>query len=223
MNLGIFTAMQKESQSFLSHAEGQCSVGDFVVYKIKLGEHTAHLCCPPNVGEIAAASACQLLISRFKAEAVLNFGIVGALTDSASVFSTVLVESVVHYDFDVSALDSLPVGRYVNFEDIAVPCDKTLLKLASEICTLPAVRCASADKFVADGKQKSLLNKQFGAEICDMESAGVLFTCKYNNVPCLLVKCISDSLNNALNDYEINSRAAAAGFFDFASKLADLL
>jgi adenosylhomocysteine nucleosidase len=85
------------------------------------------------------------------------------------------------------------------------------------------VRCASADKFVDDAEQKSKLAKDFGAEICDMESAGILFTSKMNNVPCLLVKCISDSLTGGSGEYAQNAKKAASGFFNFAEKLANLL
>lgn len=223
MKIGIFTAMQKEAASFLKNGAEKISVGNFNVWFFKLGSHDAVLCCPPAVGEIAAASACQLLISRFKVDVVLNFGVVGALTRQASVFSTVLVGSVVHYDFDVSAIDGVPVGRYPNFEDIAVQCDNALLRKASAVIDLPVVRCASADKFVSETEAKNRLRDNFKADICDMESAGLLFACRYNNVPCLLVKVVSDSLSDPLHDYETNALAAAANFFDLAEKIADVL
>ena len=74
---------------------------------------------------------------------------------------------------------------------------------------------------MADPKQKSALNQNFGAEICDMESAGVLFTCKFNGVPCLMVKCVSDSLIGGANEYEQNCIKAANNFFALAARIAD--
>lgn len=224
MKIGIFTAMQKEASDFLRKSGATETVLDnFSVCNFKLGAHDAVLCCPPNVGEIAAAAACQLLISHFHVDVIFNFGIVGALSDEISVLSTVLVGSVVHYDFDVSAIDRIPKGRYANFDSIAVPCDNNLLKIALQAADLPVVRCASGDKFVSDLHKKSALRSEFGAQICDMESAGILFACKYNNTPCLLVKCISDSLSDTLGDYETNALAASAGFFAFAEKIAERL
>lgn len=220
MKIGIFTAMKKESRSFLQHAEKQFSVGAFTVYQLKLANHDAFLCCPPNVGEIAASAACQMLISHFGVEVVLNFGVVGSLTQSAAVLSTMYVGSVVHYDMDLSEIDFAPLGKYSCFDDIAVNCDENLLKKAQLVAPLPIVRCASADKFVSSAESKRQLNAQFGAEICDMESAGVLFCCKFNNVPCLLVKCVSDSLMGAYGEYMQNAEKAAEGFFEFAGKLA---
>ena len=179
------------------------------------------LCCPPSVGEIAASAACQLLITKYKVDCILNFGVVGALTPKASVQSFVYVKDVVHYDMDVSVVDGFPVGRYECFDDVAVKCDETLLCKAMKFNNLPAVRCASADKFVGASEQKSALNRKFGAEICDMESAGILFACRFNNVPCLLVKCISDSLTDGFEEYCQNVLSACRGFFAFAKQLAN--
>lgn len=220
MKIGIFTAMEKESRSFLQHAEKQFFIGAFTVYQLKLANHDAFLCCPPSVGEIAASAACQMLISHFGVEVVLNFGVVGSLTQSAAVLSTMYVGSVVHYDMDLREIDPVPLGRYTCFDDIAVNCDENLLKKAQLVAPLPIVRCASADKFVGSPQAKMQLNAQFGADICDMESAGVLFCCKFNNVPCLLVKCVSDSLVGESGEYMQNAEEAANGFFVFAEKLA---
>lgn len=223
MTIGIFTAMEKEAASFLQADAVLEKVGLFTFYKFKLGKHSAVLCCPPSVGEIAASAACQLLITKYKVDCILNFGVVGALTPKASVQSFVYVKDVVHYDMDVSQADGFPVGQYGCFDDVAVQCDKTLLNKALQFNNLPAVRCASADKFVGNAESKSALNKNFGADICDMESAGILFACRFNNVPCLLVKCISDSLTDGFEEYCNNALTACKGFFAFAEQLANNL
>ena len=223
MKIGIFTAMEKEAASFLHDGAIKESVGGFSVYQFSLGKHSAVLCCPPSVGEIAASAACQLLITKYNVDCILNFGVVGALTEKASVQSFVYVGDVVHYDMDTSSVDDYPVGGYGCFDDVAVKCDGTLLAKALKVNKLPVVRCASADKFVGAPEAKTALNRDFGAEICDMESAGVLFACKFNNVPCLLVKCISDSLVGGYKEYCENVHAACQGFFQFARELAEHL
>ena len=220
MKIGIFTAMEKESATFRANATQKISHGAFDVYVFTLGAHEAFLCCPPTVGEIAAASACQLLISEYHVDAILNFGVVGALTAEMSLAQTVLVGSVVHYAMDTEKIDGYPRGRYPCFDDVAVPCDGHLISAALQVEKLPLVRCASADVFVCDPTEKSALNANFGAEICDMESAGILFTCKFNKIPCLLVKCISDSLFGGCGEYRENATKATEGFFAFAEKLA---
>ncbi|MCH5157118.1 MAG: 5'-methylthioadenosine/S-adenosylhomocysteine nucleosidase [Clostridiales bacterium] len=221
MKIGIFTAMEKEAASFLQEDAVKETVGAFTLYKFMLGKHSAVLCCPPSVGEIAASAACQLLITKYNVDCILNFGVVGALTPKASVQSFVYVKDVVHYDMDVSLADGFPVGKYGCFDDVAVQCDKSLLNKALHFNNLPAVRCASADKFVGTVEGKTDLNIKFGADICDMESAGILFACRFNNVPCLLVKCISDSLTDGFEEYCNNVHNACKGFFTFAEQLAN--
>ena len=219
MTIGIFTAVDTEAQSFINAGAVKGADGAFTIYKMLICGHNAVLCCPPTVGEIAAAAACQLLITKYKADVIFNFGVVGALTERTSLLSTVLVKDVVHYDMDTSEIDHVPVGKYECFDTVAVECDKSLIQKALRVVDLPLARCASADKFVDAPAQKSFLNESFGAEICDMESAGVLFTCKFNNVPCLMVKCISDSLFGGSGEYEQNSVKAAEGFMSLASAI----
>lgn len=223
MTIGIFTAMEKEATSFLKGDVAKHTVGSFAIYRFKLGKHDAVLCCPPTIGEIAASAACQLLITKYGVDCILNFGVVGALTPKASVQSLVYVKDVVHYDMDTSKIDGYPVGRYGCFDDVAVTTNETLLAKAQQVNALPLVRCASADKFVDDAESKTALNKNFDADICDMESAGILFACRFNNVPCLLVKCISDSLTGGADEYMSNAAAVCHGFFDFAERLVNNL
>ncbi len=223
MKIGIFTAMEKEAASFLRGDVKRDKIGAFNVYSFKLGAHDAVLCCPPTVGEIAASAACQLLISQMHADIILNFGVVGALSEQAQLLSAMYVGSVVHYDMDLSQIDGLPVGRYDCFDDIALNCDVALLQKAKQMANLPVVRCASGDCFMSDADKKTALNRNFGAEICDMEAAGVLFTCTFNNIPCLLVKCVSDSLVGGCGEYSQNARRAAENFFQFAQKLSEVL
>lgn len=220
MKIGIFTAMEKEAVSFLDNATKTMN-GSFAIYNFQLGNHDAVLCVPATVGEIAASASCQLLISKYNVDLILNFGVVGALTDKMSLCSTVLVKDVVHYDMDVSAIDNIPVGRYGCFEDIAVPTNQDLLNKALAIQNLPTVRCASADKFVDSADAKSALHNNFDADICDMESAGILFACRFNNVPCLLVKCISDSLFGGYKEYRLTTAQVTKGFLDFATKIVE--
>ena len=46
-------------------------------------------------------------------------------------------------------------------------------------------------------EKKQHLNETYGAEICEMESAGVLLTCLHAGVPCLILKAVSDGKGGA--------------------------
>ena len=160
-----------------------------------------------GAGEIAAAAACQLLIDRYEVELVVNFGVVGGLTEEMARTKTCVVERVVHYDFDTSAYDGTLPGQYSEYPDLYLPTTAALVKRAVEIAPeLKIVTCASADKFVDRREDKQALHRQFGAEICEMEAAAVVLTCNRSKVPCLLIKTVSDGLAGGAEEFGVALR-----------------
>ena len=155
-----------------------------------------------GVGEIAAAAATQLLITVCKVDLVVNFGVVGGLTDEMALTKTCVVTRVVHYDFDLSGIDPVSPAQYPGFADIYLPADTALVEKARAVCPeLKPVTCASADKFVGNREDKERLHRLYGADICEMESAAVLLTCLRCEVPCLMIKAVSDGLTGGGEEY----------------------
>lgn len=152
-----------------------------------------------GVGEIASAGATQFCISKLKCKMIVNFGIVGGLTEEMSVTKTCIVEKVVHYDFDTSDIDTgYVVGQYSAYPDEFIPVSKGLFDSAIRLAPeLQRVVLASGDKFVGKTEKKQALHKQFGADICDMEGAGVALICNRNKIPFLMIKCVSDGMFDA--------------------------
>ena len=155
-----------------------------------------------GAGEIAAAAATALLLDRYEAGLIVNFGVVGGLTPEMAQTKTCVVEKVVHYDFDTSAYDGTKPGQYSEFEDEFIPLDTSLVDKAAAIDpTLKRVICASGDKFVDAPEAKTALHERFGAEICEMEAAAVALTCRRAGVPCLLIKTVSDGLLGGAEEF----------------------
>ena len=175
--------------------------GGFDIYQYENENYVLHV-IHSGLGELAAAAATELLIDRFNVELVVNFGVVGGLTEEMAKTKTCVVTSVVHYDFDISGIDPLEPGQYPGFASPMLPTDSALVEKALRICPeLKPVICASADKFVAGSADKSRLHERWGADICEMESAAVLLTCKRNETPCLLLKAVSDGLTGGGEEY----------------------
>ena len=155
-------------------------------------------------GEIAAASMTQYLITKFNVEMILNFGLCGSLNNKYQCKDLVLVKELIHYQFDISELDSTSVvGLYPGKESNIFITDDNLRKNIIKIENIPEVRVASGDKFIGSESGKKFLINNFNADICEMEAAGIIITAKANNIPCLLIKCISD---NASDDAHIEFR-----------------
>ena len=93
-------------------------------------------------------------------------------------------------------------AQYPGFEDIYLPADAALVEKARTVCPeLKPVTCASADKFVGNREDKERLHRLYGADICEMESAAVLLTCLRCEVPCLMIKAVSDGLTGGGEEY----------------------
>lgn len=156
MKIGMIVAIADEINAMLT--EIGTPIKQETVCGVKVREYEVEgnelYVAQSGAGEIYAAGATQLLISEYGAEMIVNFGICGGLTKEMSACSTVVVEKVVHYDFDTSAIDNCEVGRYIEYPDVYIPASKKLIDIAlSAEPSLKAVICASADKFV-DASEK---------------------------------------------------------------------
>lgn len=105
-----------------------------------------------GAGEIYAAAATQYLIDKYKVAAVLNYGVVGGCTDALHPGEVCVVVKVVHYQYDLFAVDNVPAGRYLEYPDRLLPVSTAFTDLASP--ELHRVVCASGDKFVGDAAEK---------------------------------------------------------------------
>lgn len=201
-NTGLIVAVELDAVTRrYGEPEKKTVCGGFEVSVYRIGDRFLHvLNC--GAGELSAAAGTQVLISCFGAELIVNFGVVGGLTPEMALARTCIVKGVVHYDFDPGAFTGTPVGQYAGFDSPVMPASPEYVQKALEICPeLKPVICASADKFVEDKNKKAELHTKFGADICEMEAAGIVLTCHRNNVPCLLIKTVSDGLEGGFEEF----------------------
>lgn len=155
-----------------------------------------------GAGQLAAAAGTQALISELGCGLIVNFGVVGGLTPEMTIAKTCIVEKVVHYDFDGGSYSGLPRGHYLGEPSAFVSPSPELLQKALSICPeLTPVVCASADKFVEGEENKSALHEEFGAHICEMEAAAIVYTCRRNKVPSMLIKAVSDGITGGFEEF----------------------
>ncbi len=204
MNIGMIVAVAQEVGAMLEKMGKPIKTEVITGYEVRVYEVNGHslYVTQSGAGEISAASSTQLLISKYGCEMIVNFGVCGGLTDEMAVTRTAVVEKVVHYDFDTSEFDNCEVGRYMEYPDVYIPATKSLVEKACEVePSLMKVTCASADKFVGDPDRKRELSASFGAQICEMEAAGILLTANRNGVPALLIKAVSDSVSGGADEF----------------------
>ncbi|MDU4889596.1 MAG: 5'-methylthioadenosine/S-adenosylhomocysteine nucleosidase [Clostridium sp.] len=200
-NIGMIVAVEIEAVLNKYGKPSELKYPGFSVYQYEIEDKNLYV-IHSGVGEIAATMATQFLISQLQVEFIVNFGVVGGLTEEMALARTCIVESVVHYDFDTSEADGTDVGRYLEYPTVYIPTTKEILDKALTIePDLKSVICASADKFVGSEKKKRALHNIFKADICEMEAAGIVLTCNRNKVPCLLIKTVSDSISGGAEEF----------------------
>ena len=219
-NIGMVVAVEMDAVlSRYGAPSEKRRVAGFEVYTYTGADYTIYA-LNSGAGEIAAAAATQLLMSVFHADLILNFGVVGGLTEEMAKARTCVVESVVHYDFDTSEAGWAEPARYLDYPTAYIPASAALVERALSIePRLKKVICASADKFVGKAERKRELHALYGAEICEMEAAGIVLTCNRSGVPCLLIKTVSDGIEGGAEEFNAELQRSAALCLAVADKI----
>ena len=219
-NIGMVVAVEMDAVlSRYGAPSEKRRVAGFEVYTYTGADYTIYA-LNSGAGEIAAAAATQLLISVFHADLILNFGVVGGLTEEMAKARICVVESVVHYDFDTSEAGWAEPARYLDYPTAYIPASAALVERALSIePRLKKVICASADKFVGKADRKRELHALYGAEICEMEAAGIVLTCNRSGVPCLLIKTVSDGIEGGAEEFNAELQRSAALCLAVADKI----
>ena len=200
--IGMLVAVEMDAVlSLYGEPKDKACRGGFMVYTYENESYDLYV-INSGAGELAAAAATELLIDGYGAELIVNFGVVGGLTEAMTMAKTAVVKRVVHTDFDTSDWNGCEPGRYMEYPSRYIETSPELVKIARELFPdLVPVTCASADKFVGTAEKKRALQEEFGADICEMEAAGVVLTAKRCGVPCLLIKAVSDGITGGAEEF----------------------
>lgn len=176
-----------------------------------------------GVGKVNAAITATLLYEHFRPAEVLFTGIAGGLRPSLLPGDIVIAAKTVQHDFGTLTSEGFhrrgarnPISPERN--PLFIPADRRLLRVAlaaAKTVKLDAIRLregtrtpsvvegtvATGDVFVASPAKKAELHKELGADAVEMEGAAVAQVCWQWQVPCLVIRSVSDLADdNALAD-----------------------
>lgn len=212
MNIGILVAVEFDAfYNIYKDPIERYKHGSFEVLKYHIHGKDVFV-CPSSAGQIRAAIAMTLILDIYKCDTIINYGLVGALSDH-KVGELTVVESVSHYEWDTSDVEDVKKGQYGIFDDVAMKTTESLVDLAIKIDpNLKKVKLASGDKFVAGFEAKSKLAKDWDCDIVDMEGAAIALACHLYGADFLMIKAVSDALTEGGAEFYEN--------FERASKFA---
>lgn len=209
--IGLIVAIEMDAifSHYPEREELPCPRG-FKLYRVRKEQAELYI-LHTGMGEVAAASGVQYLITACGVELITNFGVVGGLSGEMSRQKVCVVERVVHFRYDCSEFLPLAIGQVAEHESIFLPADGALVEKAVAIAPeLKKVTCCSSDKFIGTAEEKSMLHETFEGDVCDMESAGIVLTCEANDVPCLMMKAVSDGLSGGAEEFFDQLKIASA-------------
>lgn len=209
MTLGIISAMSEELELLLTDIklENKITKANMTFHQGKLWGKDV-VAVVSGIGKVNAAVCAQILISEYKADSIINVGVAGGIGKNIYPGDVVVATDLVQHDMDTTVFGDA-YGQVPRLDTFAFKCDDNLVKVALEACeeiseiNTFSGRIVSGDQFISSLEKIQWFEKEFNAISCEMEGASIAHVCYLNNIPCVVIRSISDNANNGAHmDYE---------------------
>ena len=184
--IGAVIAMQSEADILLDQMKIHRSLavsGKKIHVGTAFGKEIAVCVC--GVGKVNAALGAQLLVSKFDAAKLLNFGVAGGLNESTALCGVYQIGEAVQFDFDLTQLNGTKIGTLDEYEE-------NYLSLDRFKADFPLKKLGTSDRFNDSPADFKLLTEELNADIRDMEGAAIVQAAYAAQLPVYCVKAISD-------------------------------
>ncbi len=207
MRIAVICALSSELKMIVDRMDN-CEVEKFhhnEIFKGKIGENQvfATVC---SIGKVNSAIKTQLIISKYNAEFVINTGIAGSLDNTAKHLGVVVSDKLFYHDFDLDLFERFFPNQRFFQGDVRM----RELFLQSNVDSKDDIvvgNIATGDVFVQDSKTKDFIKSLINPICVEMEGAAIAHTAYVNDIPCLVLRCISDmadeNANQTYDDFEV--------------------
>jgi len=180
-----------------------------------------------KIGKVFSSLTAATLIEKFGCSKLLFSGVAGAINPELKIGDLIIADKLSQHDLDISIFGHdfgyVPEGaKFVETDSILRDVAKEVAK-RSEL-SLREGTIATGDQFVASNERKAFIAKNFQADALEMEGASVAVVCDALEVPCFILRAISDTANDdAEMDFDafmVSSAKISANFIlDMVEKL----
>ena len=226
--IGIIFAMEEELSSFLKDKEiiEKKEIYELKFYKLNINSKDI-IIVESGVGKVNSARTTQILIDYFKPSIVLNVGVAGGVDNNIKILDIIIGEKLVQYDFDITEFNHnkgyIPkIGDYIESDNKLI--DK-IYNLGKELnINIHKGTIATGDRFITDINVRLDINKEFNALCNEMEGASIAQVCNLCNIPFLVIRSISDSIeHNTVLKYEEFLEQSCNQLTNFLDKIIAIL
>jgi len=195
--LAIMGAMEEEITPLLSHFTDVKKVdyANNTYYECKLGDLNVVIAYS-KIGKVFSTLTASAMIQKFGCDTLLFSGVAGGINPSLKIGDLVVANKLSQHDLDITAFGH--AHGFVPGGNVYVNTDEKLKNIALEVAKQNNVKIiegiiATGDQFVCDEKRKDFIANTFNADALEMEGASVAVVCDALNVPCLVLRAISDT------------------------------
>lgn len=175
-----------------------------------------------GVGKVNAANGAAALIYGKGVDAIINFGLSGAIS-GVHKGELAIASKMVEYDFDFTPLGYKPAEKPQEINEYYS--DKTLAAAIKEAAGgMSETVLVTGDIFLADADYANRLHELFGAGCCDMEGAAIASVCYKAGIPFACFRSMSDDANDvAITEYREQNELRQTDMLEVAHKAIELL
>ena len=155
-----------------------------------------------GIGKVNAAMSTQVMIDRYNPDIIINSGIAGSVSRELKIGDIVISKDCVQHDFDGTQMgDPKGLIQYNDETRIDIPVSVDVANKLFDACkdientNVMCGRIATGDIFVAQKAMRQSIADEFSAVACEMEGGAVAQVCYRNEVPCAVLRCISDDFD----------------------------
>ena len=206
--IGIIGAMDSEVDTLFSRmtAKEKINLQHLTFYKGKLFDKDVVI-VKCGIGKVNAALCTQLLILNFKVSKIINTGIAGAIGEGLKIYDFVVSTEAVYHDFDVQFF-GYKLGQVPGMPE-TFKADTSLVDTAisafeqtdfSKELKIKKGLIASGDQFISGNEKKAFIISNFHPQCVEMEGCAIAHTCYANNIPFVIIRCMSDTADDSVKE-----------------------
>ena len=185
-----------------------------------------------GVGKVNAAMTATLVIQHFRPNRVIFTGVAGGLNPDLQIGDIVIAQKTAQHDLgrlESAEIENMGAKNPINGKrnPVFFPADPRLLQITEIVLAdiklnpfqtpqgqrhprIISGTVVTGDVFVASDAKKTALRKNLDADAVEMEGAAVAQICWQHNVPCLVIRSLSDNAGaNASEDFKKYYKTAA--------------
>lgn len=226
--LAIMGAMEEEIEPLLAHFDN--------VNKVEFANNTYYevnykgldiVIAYSKIGKVFASLTAATMIEKFSCDTLLFSGVAGGINPELKIGDLIIADKLCQHDLDITAFGH-PAG-YVPGGGVFVETSKELREIAIEVARENDLKVivgtiATGDQFVHTTERKNFIESTFKADALEMEGASVAVVCDALNVPCFVLRAISDTADmDAGFDFDEFLKTSAINSANYLLKIVDKL